>query len=137
MKFFEYPYVIITILVIIFLVMGLIGLYFTMKSARTAKGNPEKGFCGIGKIESDFEKAGKLRKKRSIIYISMSLDGVKRLYSESKAMRMYEQVKNILFRHLCVNVSGDISVYGQQNFVAVNELDSERTEKCIDRCFEE
>ena len=55
MQFFEYPYVIITILVIIFLVMGLIGLYFTMKSVKTAKGNSEKSFCGIGKIENDFE----------------------------------------------------------------------------------
>ena len=57
MKFFEYPYVIITILVIIFILMGLIGLYFTLKSVRTAKQMPNKGFCGLGRIESDFEKA--------------------------------------------------------------------------------
>ena len=96
MKFFEYPYVIITILVMIFLVMGLIGLYFTIKSVRTAKGTAEKSFCGIGKIENDFEKAGKMRKNRSIIYISISLDSMKRLHSESKAIRMYELIKKIL-----------------------------------------
>jgi len=56
MKFFEYPYVIITILVMFFLIMGLVGLFFTMKSVKTAKGTAEKGFCGIGKIENDFEK---------------------------------------------------------------------------------
>ena len=38
MQIFEYPYVIITILIMVFLVMGLIGLYFTIKSVRTAKG---------------------------------------------------------------------------------------------------
>ena len=41
MKFFEYPYVIITILVMIIFVMGLIGLYFTLKSVKTAKGTAE------------------------------------------------------------------------------------------------
>ena len=66
MKFFEYPYVIITILAIIFLVVGFIGLYFIMKSVKTAKGTSEKGFCGIGRIENDFDKAGLLRKNRTI-----------------------------------------------------------------------
>ena len=93
MKIFEYPYVIITILALFFIVMGLIGLYFTMKSVKTAKGTVEKSFCGIGKIENDFEKAGALRKNRCVVYISLSLDSMKRLYSESKAVRMYEQIK--------------------------------------------
>jgi len=56
MKFFEYPYVIITILAMVFLVMILIGLYFTMKSVRTTKGTLEKNFCGINKIENDLKK---------------------------------------------------------------------------------
>ena len=38
MHIFEYPYVIITILVMIFFLMGLIGLFFTVKSVKTAKG---------------------------------------------------------------------------------------------------
>ncbi len=135
MKIFEYPYVIITILAIIFLLMGLIGLYFTIKSVRTAKGTYEKSFCGVGKMENDFEKAGALRKNRSIIYVSISLDGVKRLYPESKAVRMYEQVKKILFNHLCLAIGGEISLYGQENFVAMNNLDATKIEECIDRCF--
>ena len=83
MKILEYPYIIITILATICILMGLIGLYFTMKSVKTAKEISDKGFCGIGKIENEFEKAGSLRKNRSMIYISMPLDGMKRLYSES------------------------------------------------------
>ena len=137
MKIFEYPYVIITILAIIFLVMGLIGLYFTMKSVKTAKGTAEKSFCGIGKIENDFEKAGALRKNRSIVYISISLDSMKRLYSESKAIRMYEQIKKILFSHLCLNIGGEISLYGNENFVALNDLESGEMAQCIDKCFQE
>ena len=137
MKFFEYPYVIITILAMFFVVMGLIGLYFTIKSVRTAKGTAEKSFCGIGKIENDFEKAGTMRKKRSVVYISVSLDGMKRLYSESKSGRMYEQIKKILFQHFCLDAGGEISCYGQENFVALNHLEEGELALCIDKCYEE
>ncbi len=137
MRFFEYPYVIITILAIIFLVMGVVGLYFTMKSVKTAKGTSEKSFCGIGKIENDFEKAGTLRENRSIVYVSISLDGMKRLYSDSKAIRIYEQIKRILFRCFCLDIDGKISLYGNENFVALNYLDSEEIARCIDKCFSE
>lgn len=137
MKFFEYPYVIITILAIIFVVMGLIGLYFTMKSVKTAKGTAEKGFCGIGKIENDFEKAGALRENRTIVYVSISLDSMKRLYSESKAIRMYEQIKSILLNYFCLSIDGEISLYGHENFVALNDLESGEIEQHIEKCFQE
>ena len=137
MKIFEYPYVIITILALFFIVMGLIGLYFTMKSVKTAKGTAEKSFCGIGKIENDFEKAGALRKNRSVVYICVSLDSMKRLYSESKAVRMYEQIKSILFNHFCLDADGEISLCGQENFIAVNSLESGKLAQCIDSCFDE
>ena len=137
MQIFEYPYVIITILAIIFLMMGLIGLYFTLKSVRTAKGTAEKSFCGIGKIENDFEKAGAGRQNRSIIYVSVSLEGMKRLYSESKVGRMYEQIKKILLKHFCISIGGEMTVYGKNNFVALNSLNADETERCIERCFEE
>ena len=137
MNFFEYPYVIITILAMIFLVMGFVGLYFTIKSVRTAKGTHGKSFCGIGKIENDFDKAGALRKNRTIVYVSISLDGIKRLHSESKAARMYEQIKMVLFRHFCIGIDGEISVYGDENIVIFNNLESAELTQSIDRCFEE
>ena len=137
MQIFEYPYVIITILAMFIFVMGLIGLYFTMKSVRTAKGTAEKSFCGIGKIESDFEKAKTLRKKRCVIYISLSLDSMKRLYSESKAVRLYEQIKRILHIHFCLSVDGEISFYGKDGFVALNSLEADQAEKRIENCFKD
>jgi len=136
MKFFEYPYVIITILAMFILLMGLIGLYFTVKSVKTAKSSSGKGFCGIGKIENDFEKAGSLRKNRSIVYVSVSLDGMQRLYPESKVNRMYDGIKRILFNHFCV-ADGEISVYGPENFVVFSSLAESETELCIESCFEE
>ena len=135
MQFFEYPYVIITILVMFILVMGIIGLYFTIKSVKTAKGTAEKSFCGIGKIENDFEKMSVARKNRCVIYISISLDNMKRLYSEPKALRMYEQIKRILLVHFGFNAGGEISIYGKENFVAFSNFESTETEKHIDESF--
>ena len=135
MTVFEYPYVIITILSAVFLAMILFGLYFTVKSVKTADGTAEKDFCSIGKIESGFEKLGALGKERSVIYISISLDGMKRLHSESKAIRMYEQIKEILQEHFCLDTDGGISLCGGENFVALSCLDSGGTEQSIERCF--
>ncbi len=137
MQIFEYPYIIITILAIFFLVMGLIGLYFTMKSVNTSKGTAEKSFCGIGKIENDFESSRALRKKQCVIYISVSLDSMKRLYSESRAMRMYERLKRILFRHFCLNNGGGISIYGSDAFIALSSQSAEGITPSISKCFEE
>ena len=80
---FQYPYIIITIFVIAFIGMGLCGLYFMMKSHKASKGAAAKSFCGLNKIENDFVKAGNSRRNRTVVYISVSLDGMKRLYSES------------------------------------------------------
>ncbi len=137
MRFFEYPYVIITVLAMIFLLMGLIGLYFTIKSISTAKGTTGKSFCGIGKIENDFEKAVTARNNCSVVYISVSLDGAKRLYSESKVNAIYEFVKRILFDYFAIGLNGEISLYGTNNFIAFNNLESAQTEHCIDKCFKE
>lgn len=137
MKIFEYPYVIISILAMVFLLMGLIGLYFTMKSVRTVKGTSEKSFCGIGRIENDFEKAGASRKNRCLVYISVSLDSIKRLHSESKAMRIFDKIKNALLTHFCININGDICLYGKNNFIALNNLTADEITDLIDKCFKE
>ena len=137
MQIFEYPYVIITILAMFILVMGLIGLYFTMKSVKTSEGTSEQGFCALGKIEYDFEKAGTLRKNRCIVYISITLDGMKRLYSDAKAVEIYEHVKKILLEHFCIGIGGEIAPYEKDNFVALNNLEADAIERYIEKCFAE
>lgn len=137
MKIFEYPYVIITILAMIFIVIGLFGLYFTIKSVKTVKGSSEKSFCTISRIQNDFEKATSMRKNRCLVYVCVSLDSMKRLHSESKAMRIFDKVKNVLFSHFCININGNISICGKNNFVAVNNLSADEIISCIDKCFKE
>lgn len=137
MQIFEYPYVIITVLVMFFIVIGLVGLYFTIKSVRTATDTVEKSFCSTGKLENDFEKATALRKNRCVIYISVSLDSMKRLYPESRAFRIYEQLKKILLKYFCVGFDGEIAVYGEDGFVVLCSMEAEKVNKYIDGCFDE
>ena len=137
MKFFEYPDVIISILAMLFFVMVLIGLYFTIKSVKTAKGTTEKSFCSIGKIENDYDKADVLRENRCVVYISISLANVKRVYSEAKAIGLYENIKEILFNTLCLDTDGAISLYDDENFVSLNGLESYEVIRCIENCYDE
>jgi len=136
MNLFEYPYIIITILAMIIILMGLIGLYFTLKSVRTTKDSVEKSFCSLGRIENNFKKAVSAGKSCSIVYISLSLDNMKRLYPESKASRMYEQIKRILFNHFCITANGEMSIYDEESFVILLGLDADKTTQCIDKCCE-
>ena len=137
MPFFEYPYVIITGLLIIVFVMGLIGLYFTMKSAKTAKSAAPKGFCPIGKLEHYYDKDETTPTSRCLVYVSVSLDSMKRLYSETRAMRLYERIKRILHNHFHLRTNGEIAPYGEADFVAFTHWAEEDVTARIDACAQE
>jgi len=137
MRFFEYPYVIITSLVIICFVMGIIGLFFTMKSVKTAKGTGKNGFCSFSKLGNDFDKFGVARKNRCLIYISVSLENFSRLYSESKANRIYEMIQKVLLMYFGLEPENLISIYDKENFVALTDFTADEAEEKIQNCFAE
>lgn len=136
MRLFEYPYVIITILTMCFIVMGIIGLYFAMKSVKTAKEEAENGFCGIGKIESDFGKAKNARKNRSLVYVSVLLDGMKRLHPESRASRLYSEIGNCLLHKFSAD-NHEIALCGKTGFLVLNCLDDEQNAEIIEKVSED
>lgn len=133
MRIFEYPYIIITILFVGFLVMGAVGLYFFLKSSHAANGTEEVGFSGVGKLEGDFRKAAELYKSRSVVYIDISLDSMSRLYSESKAMRILSQIRPLLLAAFCVD-GGSLCPYGASSFVAHCVCESEHMISRIEKC---
>ena len=61
MHFFEYPYVIITILVLGFLLLGAVGIYFAVRGVKTANGKEERDFTNVSGVESRFAKSKKLQ----------------------------------------------------------------------------
>ena len=134
MQIFEYPYVMITIFAVFILILGLLGLLFTMKSVKTAREIPERGFCGLGKLESDYERAASGRRNRCVTYIESSFDGMRRLYSESEVHRMREQMKQILLVHFGEHKEGQISLYETDNFVAIQYMDEEAVIACVEKC---
>ena len=136
MRIFEFPYIIITILAVCFVIMGIIGAYFTIKSLKTAKGIEEKDFCSLDKIQNLYKKNMNMRKKRCLIYASVSLENAERLYSESKAMRMLDQVKSTMFGCFGVDAEGEICLNGKNDFVSLNDCPPEYISKLIERCNE-
>ena len=59
MQIFEYPYIIITIFVFCFIVLGAVGIYFAIKGVRTANDSIGKDFTNLSKIENSFKKSEK------------------------------------------------------------------------------
>ena len=137
MHIFQYPYVIITILAIIFFIMSLIGVYFTVKSVKTSNGMVKKTFCGIGKIKSLFEKNASMKNRRCLLFISIASDSLARLYPQSKVDRVYEQIRKILFNHFCVDANGEMSLYGPECYVSLVQTSADSIERTIQACNNE
>ena len=129
MQIFEYPYIIITILVLGFIFLAAMSLYFAIRGIKTANGKEEKDFINISKLESSFEKAGKLRQDRCVIYINVSLENCSRFYSDTKTAKIFSEIKSILLDAFYDGENGAISVQGEKNFVAFVKWNVETVRK--------
>jgi len=136
MQIFEYPYVIITILVICFILLTAIGILFAVRGAKTAKGSEEKNFMNINKLETAFEKAGKLKEDRCIFYAKVSLDNFRSLYSAQQTMNVLSEIKSVLLECFSKDEECNIALYGEKNFVVLSKWDMETARKETDLCFE-
>ena len=137
MVIFEYPYVIITILVFACLIMGGVGIYFTVKCVKTANGVEEKGFSGTGKLKSTYDALGKTRQNRSLVYAEISLDSMNRLYSESKAMRIMSQIRPIFLKVFSDDEKSEVCAYTKTDFLSVLSKTNEEAEETMKHCLSE
>lgn len=135
MKIFEYPYVIITLLILCFLILGAVGIYFALQGIKTAKGTEDNDFSTIKKIENSFYNSGKLRENRCLIYVSVSLDNVRSLYSDAKAWQIFLEIKPILLNIFSDGTNANIALYDQKNFVALNSWSMENAKLNIEKCL--
>ena len=136
MQIFEYPYIIITILVIGFILLTAIGIYFAVRGVKTANDKYENDFININKLESGFEKAGKLRQDRCVIYINVSLESFRSLYSDEKTTNVFSELKNVLVDVFSNGENGAISVYGDKNFIAFLKCDMETVRENVEKCID-
>jgi len=137
MQIFEYPYVIITLLFFCFIILGAVGLYFAVQGIKTAKGTEENDFSNVSKLEINFDKFGKSHLNRCLIYISVSLDNVRSLYSDSKSRQIFYEIKPVLLKMFSGVETGYIASYDQKNFIALNKWDVESARLSIEKCQSE
>ncbi len=135
MQVFEYPYVIITILVLCFAALSAVGVYFAVKGAKTAKGSEGKYFVSISRLEAAFQKSGKLREDRCVFYARVSLDQFRSLYSAHSAAVVFSEVKNVLLDTFSDGEDGRIALCGDRDFVAFSGWNIETARKKIEECF--
>ena len=134
MHIFEYPYIIITILVLCFIVLTAIGIYFAVRGAKTAKGSEEKDFINISKLEAAFEKSGKLHEDRCIFYAKVSLDNFRSLYSAHQTSNVFSEIKGVLLEAFSNGDDSNIAIYGEKNFVVFSKWNMETARKKIEIC---
>ena len=129
MQLFEYPYIIITILVLCFIVLTAIGIYFAIRGAKTARGSEEKDFINISKLEASFEKSGKSKEDRCILYAKISLDNFRSLYSAHQTSIVFSEIKGVLLEAFSNGDDSNIAIYGEKNFV----IFSTKSPKLLDK----
>ena len=137
MQIFDFPYIIITILVLCFIVLGIVGLYFAIQGYKTAKGTEEKDFLSVSKLENIFYKSVAMRSGRCLIYINLSLDNVRSLYSDSKAWSIFNDIKPLLLKILSGDENSGISLYDQKNFIAVCTGSAQKAKESAEICLAE
>lgn len=137
MQLFEYPYIIITMLVLCFIVIITIGVYFAIRGARTVKSIEEKAFINISKLEAIFEKFGKLREERCVLYVKVFLDNFRSLYSAHQTTNAFSEIKGVLLEAFSNSDDSNIAIYGEKNFVVLSKWNIETARKKIENCFGE
>lgn len=138
MIIFQYPFIIITILVFCIIIAGAIAVYFAMKGAKAANQQEEKGFCSTARLEKEYRKLSSYTSEKScLIYIGVNLDDVKKIHSEAKAQSILNKIKNILLKNFVSDNNGLISEHKSEVFIVLNSLEEEKNEKAIHACMTE
>ena len=132
MQFFQYPYIIITISVIALFIIGGVAIFFLLRGMKNSNDEEGNDFTSISKIEKCFIKSGKDRESRSIMYIGVSLDKYRSLYSDAATEKTYSTIKELLLSSFSPLKNGSIATYGEYTFVAYSTLDRKGIREIVD-----
>lgn len=134
MQIFEYPHVIITVFVFLFILLAAIGMYFAAKGLKTANGHVKSDFTTVSKMESEFKKSGKRRADRCVMYISVSSDNPHGLYSERNVL---SEIRSVLLKAFSNDADSNISVYDENNFIVLANWDMGTAQSSVENCQSE
>lgn len=137
MQIFESPYIVISLLLFCFVLLATIGIFFVVRGINAANESDARDFTGINRIEKNFRNTTKQRGDRCTVYISVSLDNYRSLYSASRATDVLSDIKSVLLCAFSDSDGSAISAYGETNFVAFAPWNVDRAQKNIELCQEE
>lgn len=136
MQILEYPYVIITLLGLCFLLLAAVGIYFAVRGAKTAKGREEKDFVNISRLESAFAKSGKAKEERCILYARIDMDNFRSLYSQHKTEAVFAELKHLLLDWFWEEDVCDIAACPEESFVVFAKRPMDTARKNVEDCVE-
>lgn len=121
--------------VILFFGLGFLGIYFARKGMKTVTETKNTGFFDMKKLQSKFKKL-KNSENRCVIYISVPLESVRRLYSDIRAKHIFSELMPIILKNF--SDGGSVTaVYDGQNFAAVNNLGIGGNTALFHKCAED
>ena len=125
MQIFKFPYILIPIFIVCFFLLGGLAIYLILRSMKTEV-KEETEFTSISKLERCFIRSGNLREKRSLIYISVSLDNYRSLHSLMETEKVGEMIENLLCHSFSSLKNGFISSYEEYSYIVYLTLDKEK-----------
>ena len=136
MNFFESPYALIIIILGVVL-LSVIGICLAVRGMKTATDDSGRDFSNINKLERAFVKAGKLRENRCVLYISISLENYRSLYSDKQTSKVLDDIKRILLDSFSIDEDGGVATQGENNFVSFIMCDQESARDKVESCQSE
>ena len=127
----------VTVFVLIFIILLSAAVYFASRGFKGAQADVSVDFSSIGSLESFFVRCGKLGVLRNMIYINISLENARSLYSDAKALKIFSDIKPILLKNFAESENCMIAYYDKKNFVAVSKTSTEIAEKAAEKCISE
>lgn len=124
MRIFEFPYFFITALIV--LLFGAAMLFFLVRGVKTETDEKKNSFEKISRLERCFNKSGRMRENRGVLYVSISLDHYRNLYSQERAEKVYAALRQILLQSFSPEHNSLISIYGEFAYVAFTSLGAEQ-----------
>lgn len=120
MSMFENIYITVAIFCLCFFALLAGGAYFLAQGMKTAQGKAPVDFLSVNKLETVFDRLGKVRKNRILVYISVSVDNLINMYSDSKASLVMSDIKSILLNNFAQENASVIAPHGLKNFVILS-----------------
>lgn len=128
MGFFDDPTKMILALAVLFLLFMAIAVLLVMKAMKVTNGPIENDFQPLSRIQHDFEKTGRIRLNRILLYITITGENLQDMQVSSAVI---SDIKGILLETFSDGKYGMVSLYGDKTFLAFVKWDLEEMDKTL------